>query len=120
MRAASDSLATVAMWLGRIAAALLFLFWGAFFVEHLAEWFLRGDGRYPPVWVWFQQVFHLGILAGLAAMVKWTRLGTAILVISTSAFIAGIGLNRFSAIALLNAAPVALFAAASLLERRAN
>jgi hypothetical protein len=69
--------------------------------------------------VWFQQFFHLGMLAGLALMFKWRRVGAAVLVISTAAFFGGIGLDRVPAIAWLNASPVALFAAASLLKRRA-
>jgi hypothetical protein len=96
-------------WGGRVTAALLVLFWGAFFVEHLSEWFLRGDGRYPPVWVWAQQAFHLGMLVGLALMVRWDRRGALVTVISTIAFFSMIGYRGPVTLPLLNLLPIACF-----------
>ena len=75
-------------WAGRSAALLLLLFWGAFFAEHLMEWFLRRDGRYPPPWVWLGQFLHLGMLVGLALMLRWDRLGAIVLAVATAAFFA--------------------------------
>jgi hypothetical protein len=102
-------LVAVGKWGGRLTALLLLLFWGAFFVEHLSEWFLRGDGRYPPAWVWTQQAFHLGMLVGLALMVKWDRLGAAVTVISTVAFFSIIGYHGSPTLPLLNLLPIACF-----------
>ena len=36
------------LWLGRILTVLVFLFWGAFFVEHLIEWFAHPLSNPPP------------------------------------------------------------------------
>jgi len=96
-------------WGGRAAAVLLFLFWGAFFVEHLSEWFISAGGHYPPAWVWLQMFAHFAMLAGLALMVKWDRLGSLVLAIATVGFFGGIGLRSFPYIALLNLIPVVLF-----------
>ena len=59
-------LSAVGKWSGRAVALLLFLFWGAFFLEHLFGWFLRADHRYPPAWVWIAQGLHFTMLVGLA------------------------------------------------------
>jgi hypothetical protein len=104
-------LALSGKWGGRLTAVLLFLFWGAFFVEHLSEWFFRSDGRYPPPWVWRQQFAHFAMLAGLAVMLKWDRLGSLVLAIATVGFFGGIGFHGFPFIALLNLIPVVLFSA---------
>ena len=65
-----------AKWTGRATAGLLLAFWGMFFVEHLSEWFLRADGRYPPLSVWWPMGFHFLMLVGLALMLKWDKAGT--------------------------------------------
>ena len=102
-------LSGIGKWGGRLTAVLLVLFWGGFFVEHLSEWFLRSDGRYPPPWVWVQQGMHFLMLAGLAMMLKWPRLGTVVMVLATIAFFSSIGMNRFPYFALINLVPVAFF-----------
>lgn len=107
-------------WAGRLTALLLLLFWGMFFVEHLSEWFLRGDGRYPPAWVWVQQGFHFVMLVGLGMMFKWDKLGAVVTVIGTTAFFAGIGFHTFPFIALINLVPIACFAVYWLTKERAS
>jgi len=104
-----STLAFAGKWGGRLTAILLFLFWGAFFVEHTSEWFLRSESRFPPALVWFQQLAHFGMLAGLAVMLKWPRLGGLILLVATVAFFGGIGMHSFPYIALINLLPIALF-----------
>lgn len=101
-------LALTGKWGGRAAAVLLFLFWGAFLMEHLSEWFLRSGGHYPPAWVWLQMVAHFAMVAGLAIMLKWDRLGSLVVVIATVGFFGGIGLRGFPYIALVNLIPVVL------------
>jgi hypothetical protein len=96
-------------WGGRATAVLLFVFWGAFFVEHLSEWFLNAGGHYPPAWVWRQMFAHFAMLAGLALMWKWDRLGSLVVSIATVGFFGGIELSSFPYIALLNLIPVVLF-----------
>jgi hypothetical protein len=96
-------------WSGRSTALLLLLFWGAFFVEHLTEWFLRADGRYPPAWVWWQQFFHFVMLVGLGMMLRWDKPGAVVMVVATAAFFAGIGFHTFPSIALVNLVPIGCF-----------
>jgi hypothetical protein len=99
-----------ALWLARICAVLLFLFWGAFFLEHLQEWFLRQDGQLPPPSVWRAQVLHLAMLLGLALTIFRPGWGAIVTVVATVLFFAAIGYKGFPYIALLNLPPV-VFAA---------
>jgi hypothetical protein len=110
--------ASIARWTGRIFATLLFLFWGSFFVEHLAEWFLRGGGQYPPVRVWIAQALHFAMLVGLALLWRWERIGTVVLLAATVAFFSIIGLRTFPWIALLNVIPVLCFTLSWVLPGR--
>lgn len=105
-------------WGGRLTALLLLLFWGMFFVEHLSEWFLRGDGRYPPAWVWVQQVFHFVMLAGLAMMLRWDKLGAIVMIMGKVAFFGGIGFRGFPWIALVNLVPIGCFSIAWLAAKK--
>ena len=107
----------VGLWSGRVTAALLFLFWGAFFFENTIEWFLRSDGRFPPAWVAVQHGFHFLMLIGLAAMLKWERVGAVVLTVSTFAFFGFIGFRGFPWIALLNVIPLVCFEVSSLAGR---
>ena len=111
-------LSAIGKWSGRLTALLLFLFWGAFFVEHLSEWFLRAGGRFPTAWVWVQQLFHFAMLVGLGMMVKWDKLGSAVMLAGTVAFFAGIGVGEFPWIALINLVPVGCFGVYWLSEWR--
>src|SRR5262249_46623303 len=83
VRTRSEVIAVAFRWLGRTLALLLFLFWGAFFLEHLAEWFLGPQGA-PPLRVWVSQVLHLGMVVGLALMLRWDRLGALVTVLATT------------------------------------
>jgi hypothetical protein len=110
-------IAVIAKWAGRVTALLVFLFWGAFFIEHLSEWFLRGDGRYPPPRVWAGQGLHFCVLAGLAMMLKWDRLGAVVTVVSTAAFFLWIGYRGALTLPLINLIPIALFSVYWLARR---
>jgi len=44
--------------------AVSILFWGAFFIEHIIEWFVRPEGEYPPAFVWVGMVFHFVMILG--------------------------------------------------------
>lgn len=103
--------ATICLWIGRLVAACLLLFWGGFFVEHLREWFLRADGQYPPLKVWIGQALHFGMLLGLAISLKWEKLGALLTVVATAVFFAHIGGRGFPFLALMNLAPIVFFAA---------
>jgi hypothetical protein len=104
----------VLKWLARTMALALLFFWGAFFVEHVAEWFVKPPDRWPPAWVWIAMIFHLGVLLGLAAMLRWTWIGAAATVVFTAAFFICIGV--FVPLALVNLAPLAVFALAWMLR----
>ena len=103
-------------WAGRIVALLLVLFWGAFFVEHLIEWFLRQD-HLPPPFVWRAMALHAAMLVGLVVMLKWAVWGSLLTVLATSTFFASIGINHFPFVALLNALPIALLGICFALSR---
>ena len=77
---------TLLRWTGRLLAALLFLFWGSFFVEHLVEWFVRPWPQTPPPIVWFAQGLHLLMLAGLVLLWRWELVGGVLVVAASFAF----------------------------------
>ncbi|MCL6543713.1 MAG: hypothetical protein K6T61_00670 [Bryobacteraceae bacterium] len=101
---------SITKWLARGLALILAAFWGSFFVEHLLEWFLRADGQYPPPRVWVAMASHFAMIAGLLAMLKWDKAGTAILMGGTLAFLVAVGDGDVVPICLINLIPVAAFA----------
>lgn len=103
--------------LGRLLSVLLLLFWGAFFVEHLTEWFIP-HGTKVPGWVWVAQGFHLLMLVGLGVMSWREKPGAVIMALGTVLFFSSIGLHRFPLIALLNVLPLLAFAASWATARR--
>ena len=106
------AVALVALWLARLCALLLILLWGGFFVEHLREWFLRSDGRLPPVWVWVGQFLHLLMLLGLALVAFRPSLGAISTILATALFFGLMsyhdGFKGFPYLALVNLPPAAL------------
>ncbi len=106
-----DVVRALGKWGGRLTAALMVLFWGAFFVEHVNEWFLRGGGKVPPPMVWGAMALHFMMLAGYALMLRWDRLGAAVALVFSIAFFAFIGIysHRFVYPALVNLVPIGLF-----------
>ena len=105
-------------WLGRGLAALLFAFWGIFFVEHLGEWSRAPESGWPPPAVWVAQALHLAMLLGLASMIFWEGPGTVATVAATAAFFLAIGYRGSLALPLVNLAPIVCFALARRLGRR--
>jgi hypothetical protein len=108
------------LWMARICAVAMFLFWGAFFVEHLQEWFFRSDGRLPPPFVWCGQALHLAMLLGLVTIIFRPGWGAIVTTVTTVAFFASIGLRGFPYVALLNLPPVlfaVIYAACKSAER---
>ncbi|MDD8017435.1 MAG: hypothetical protein PHP42_03570 [Bacteroidota bacterium] len=80
----------------RILSGMLFILWGAFFVEHLS-WFSTITHQNPPLKVWLLQAVHFVLLVGYIMMFKWEKIGSVIVVVSAVVF--------FSAAAGINAAP---------------
>ena len=109
---------TATLWAARAASLALALLWGAFFVEHIKEWFIDPKGVWPPPSVWFFQAFHGLMIAGFFIALKWDRIGMALMLAASAAFLGLIGMNRFPWFALVNLVPVALFAACRALSRR--
>lgn len=120
MRATSTDAGWVFTWLGRGLAALLFAFWGIFFVEHLGEWFLAPESGWPPPAVWLAQALHLAMLVGLALMVFREGPGAVATIAATAAFFLAIGYRGSLALPLVNLAPVACFSLARWLGRVAG
>lgn len=114
--------ATTFLWIGRALAAAMLVISGGFFVEHLNGWFLDLKQPTPPTWVAVGLGIHLAMLAGLAISLHWTRLGSAILLLATPAFIVetGVNLHYFPLITLFTLAPVIVYAAWWKLHRDAQ
>lgn len=94
---------SIARWAGRVLALVLFLFWGAFFVEHLQEWspqILKGA---PPTWVWLALLAHLTLLIGLVALWRWPVAGSLLTIAGSLAFFGGLALHANGGRSLLTA-----------------
>jgi hypothetical protein len=87
MNATTKKLAIgLAGWAARILVIGVFLLWGAFFVEHLREWFIAPRPRVPPVRVYVFQGLHLLLLLGLLGSLRWARVGLVWVTIAACAF----------------------------------
>jgi hypothetical protein len=87
-------LANILLWSGRALAVGFALFWGAFFVEHLG-WFLHPGQGLPPPRVWFLQLTHAALLAGLVALLRWEVPGGLLTIAAALVFFAGAAGARF-------------------------
>ena len=81
----SVAAALIVRWIARLWAAALFLFWGAFFVEHTAEWFGRGTPT-PPLGVVALHTLHGLFLVGLLVGWRWELAGGVIALVAGAAF----------------------------------
>jgi hypothetical protein len=70
----------------RMLAVALFFFWGAFFVEHLWQWFIEPLPQTPPASVWIAQLLHFLLLAGLVIGFKWERAGGVLVIVASVLF----------------------------------
>lgn len=113
-----NHLATGLRWAGRVLAVLMMLFWGAFLVEHVSEWYLTPGQDWPPVWVNVAVGWHLVMVAGLGVMVWKPRPGAVVALGATIGFFATIGYRGFPLIALPNLLPILLFEAGRALGNR--
>ena len=85
---------SIVCWTGRVLALGLFLFWGAFFVEHLQQWFLHPVNGFPPVWVWLGQLAHLAILIGLMGLWRWPVTGSILTILGALSFFGGLAVSE--------------------------
>ena len=95
-------------WIGRITAMLLFFLWGAFFIEHLTEWF-SDAGHLPPFSVFLIQFFHLMMLLGYIAVFKWRIVGSVIIIVSAFIFFASIGAKAMLSFFAISIIPAVIF-----------
>lgn len=78
----------------------MFLLWGAFFVEHMQEWF-SNPRQLPPPKVFAIVGLHLAMLLGLLAGWRWEVAGGLVTIVFAAAFFyfaAGRGFVPFTAI----------------------
>jgi hypothetical protein len=84
---------TPAIWASRGLVLLVFLLWGAFFVEHLREWFIAPLPKTPPPKVWFGQALHFLLLVGLLIALRWPLAGSALVMVAALVFFPRAGSN---------------------------
>jgi hypothetical protein len=85
--AINSYVATGVRWIARLAAAAMFLLAGAFFLEHMSEWFIKPFPQMPPLYVWVGQLLHLVYLAGLIIGLRWERLGGCLAIAAAALFL---------------------------------
>ena len=100
--------------LARVLAILLFLFWGAFFLEHLSEWFIKPFPQTPPPTVWLRQALHLTLLIALLISLKWHLFGSILIIISAALFFPAKGALPWLFVII---APALVFLACHLLRQ---
>ncbi len=81
----------VIRWMARLWAAGLLLFWGAFFLEHTSEWFIRPPREWPAVEVLGLHLVHLIFLTGLLVGWRWELAGGILVLIAATVFFPIVG-----------------------------
>jgi hypothetical protein len=85
---------SIVCWTGRILALGLFLFWGAFFVAHLQQGFLRSVKELPPAWVWLAYLAHLTFRIGLVALWRWQVSGSILTILGSLSYFGGLAFSE--------------------------
>jgi hypothetical protein len=109
-------LVVCARWAARISATALVLFWGAFFVAHLA-WFANPQ-QLPPPWVFLVVGLHFLMLVGLLVGWKWELAGAVLALASEVPFFAVAAGRNFPLFALVTTVPSVLWLYCAWQERR--
>lgn len=113
--------ASMVKWLARGIAVLLALVWGAFFLEHVNEWYVQPEHGRPPLWVLMAMGLHLGFVLGLFVLVRWSLIGSVMTLIATLGFIALIAAYAGTpSIVLVNLVPLALLLLSRAMSLRAR
>jgi hypothetical protein len=105
---------TVARGAARLLVVGVALLWGAFFVAHTAEWFIKPFPQLPPLKVCVFQALHLLLLAGLLVSLRWPRIGLVWVAVSALVFFLPVKGANYPLFAGLTILPVLLLA---LLDR---
>jgi hypothetical protein len=87
----------VVCWTARILALGMFMIWGAFFLDHVKEWFMHPLQASPPMWVWLAQLAHLAILVGLVALWRWPIGGSLVTILASLVFFGGLEISAGTA-----------------------
>jgi len=98
----------VIRWPARALAVCVFLFWGAFFVEHLQEWFIQPFPHHPPLKVCVGMALHFLMLAGLIVALRWELVGSLMVILAAFGFFYHISGSPFSLFFGLTALPALL------------
>lgn len=116
---ANAVISAVLWWSARVLTVGLFLFWGAFFVEHIREWFTHPATGLPPTKVWLLQLAHLVMLIGLVVMLRWEIAGVILSVAGAVAFFVPIAGNKLPLFLGASILPAALVLFRRLLDWKA-
>jgi len=98
----------VIRWLARVLAVCLLVFFGAFFVEHVLEWFIRPFPQHPPLRVCVGMALHFLLLVGLLIALRWELAGSLMVIVTAFAFLHDKTGSGFPLIFGLTALPVLL------------
>lgn len=93
--------------LARLDSLLLFLFWGAFFVDHL-RWFTQPDQK-PPLNVWLIQAAHLSLLLSYLIGLKWERIGSLLIIATSLLFFIPVAGPQMIYFILISVVPAGLY-----------
>jgi len=104
----------VLRWAARLLALAMLLFWGQFFVVHLA-WFRP---PFPPPWVFGVQALHLAMLAGLALGWRYELAGAAVVIGSAVPFFLYAAGPNAAAFIAMTCAPALLWIAVAWVSNR--
>jgi len=109
---------TLTRWLARGLAVCVFLLWGAFFVEHLLEWFVKPFPNHPPLKVCAAMALHFLMLAGLLLALRWKVAGGLLAIAAAFTFFYHISGSPISLYFGLTALPAVLLLLCWSLDRR--
>lgn len=101
-----NRLGEVIRFFANACCVMLFILWGAFFIEHLS-WFT--NGQTPPANIWLLQIAHLALLIGLLMALKWELTGSLVVIVSALAFFLPTAGNRFLPLFLITILPTVMF-----------
>jgi len=104
-------------WCARLWAAVLFFFWGAFFIEHLGEWFFRA-AEWPPRGVVAMQCLHFLFLVGLAIGWRWEFIGGLMSLLAAVAFFSLAAGSNAMAFTLVSVVPAIVWIGLAVFDHR--
>lgn len=96
----------------RVGSLALFLFWGAFFLEHLA-WF-EDPSTWPPPQIWLAQGLHLLFLIGYLLSIVWDVPGSVLIAAGVVSFFGLTGGSNALGFALISLLPIPFYVIARL------